>query len=121
MACDILNRAGRGVGADSRGAVRANDAMTDDEIIDDDEAFQFDAGPVTAERRNRGFTLSRLAPGTPIARLNPVKGHDGLFDILYGSLSKERWVPFDPFGRTATALAEALRIIVEVSIFRVSA
>ena len=66
--------------------------MTDDEIIDAVEAFRFDAGPLTAERRNRGFTLIHAATGTPIARLDPVKGQDGLFDILYRSLGKERWV-----------------------------
>ena len=106
--------------ADSRDAIRHNGAMTDDEIIDKVEAFQFDAGPVTAERRNRGFTLIHAATGTPGARLNPVKGHDGLFDILYWSLWKERWVCFGPFGRTATTLDEALRIVAEASIFWVS-
>lgn len=78
--------------------------MTNDEIIAEVEAFEFDAGPLTAERRNRGFTLIHAATGTPIARLNPVKGHDGLFDILYWSLWKERWVRFGPFGRTAATL-----------------
>ena len=58
--------------------------------------------------------------GTPIPRLNPVKAHDGLFDILYWSLWKKRWVPLGPFGRTATTLDEALRIIAEASIFWVS-
>jgi hypothetical protein len=84
--------------------------MTDDEIIDVVEAYRLDAGPLTAERRNRGFSLIHLATGTPIARLDPVKGHDGLFDILYWSLGKERWVPF---GRTATTLRGALSIIAE--------
>ena len=95
--------------------------MTDDEIIDAVEAFRFDAGPLTAERRNRGFTLIHAATGTQIARLDPVKGQDGLFDILYRSLGKERWVPFGPFGRTATSLRVALSIIAEASIFWVSA
>jgi hypothetical protein len=106
--------------ADSRRAIPHKDAMTDDEIIDAVEAFEFDAGPVTAERRNRGFTLFHVETGTPIARLRPVKGHDGLFDILYWSLWKERWVHFGPFGRTAAKLDEALRIVAEASIFWVS-
>jgi hypothetical protein len=38
--------------------------MTDDEIIAKVEAFRFDEGPVTAERRNRGFTLIHMATGT---------------------------------------------------------
>lgn len=106
--------------ADNRAAIRHNKAVTDDEIIDAVEAFRFDAGPLTAERRNRGFTLIHAATGTSIARLNPVKGHDRLFDILYWSLWKERWVPFGPFGRTATTLDKALRIVAQASIFWVS-
>ena len=102
---------------DSRLAMRQNGAMTDDEIIFAVEAFRFDAGQLSAERRNRGFTLFHVETGTPIARLRPVKGHDGLFDILYWSLWKERWVHFGPFGRTATTLDEALRIVAEASIF----
>jgi hypothetical protein len=94
--------------------------MTDDEIIAKVEAFRFDEGPVTAERRNRGFTLIHMATGTPIARLNPIKGHDGLFDILYWSLWKERWVPFGLFGGPATKIDEALHIIAKASIFWVS-
>jgi hypothetical protein len=91
--------------------------MTDEEIIAQVETFRFDAGPMTAERRNRGFTLIHVATGSPIARLRPIKGHDDLFDILYWSLWKERRVHFGPFGRTATYLDEALRIVAEASIF----
>jgi hypothetical protein len=94
--------------------------MTDDEIIAKVEAFRFDEGAVTAERRNRGFTLIHMATGTPIARLNPIKGHDGLFDILYWSLWKERWVPFGLFGGPAATIDEALRVIAKASIFWVS-
>ena len=120
MTCGILNQAGQGVGPDRPRAAPHKDGMTDSEIIDAVEAFRFDAGPLTAERRNRGFTLIHLATGTPIARLNPVKGHDELFEILYWSLWKERWVPFRPFGRTATNLNNALRIVAEASILWVS-
>jgi hypothetical protein len=91
--------------------------MTDDEIISAVEAFRFDAGRMTAQRRNRGFTLIHVETGTPIARLNPIKGHDGLFDILYWSLWKERWVPFGLFGRPAATIDEALRVIADASVF----
>jgi hypothetical protein len=74
---------------------------------------------MTAERRNRSFTLIHVATRTPIARLRPFPGEDDQFDILYWSLWKERWVPFGPFGRTVTTLDEALRIIAQASIFRV--
>jgi hypothetical protein len=39
---------------------------------------------------------------------------------VYWSLWKEHWVHFGPFGRTTTTLDEALRIVVEASIFWVS-
>ncbi len=94
--------------------------MTDDEIIDKVEAFAFDAGRLTAERRNRGFTLIHVMTGTPIARLNPIKGHDGLFDILYWSLWKECWVPFGLFGGPAATIDEALRIVAGASVLWVS-
>ena len=91
--------------------------MRDEEIIRRVEAFRFHAGAMTAERRNRGFTLIHVATGIPIARLRKVAGEEAQFDILYWSLCKERWVPFGPFGRTVTTLAQALRIIAEASIF----
>jgi len=90
--------------------------MTDEEIIQLIEKFKFDAGPVAVERRNRGFTLIHAETSVPIARLRPI-GRDDLFDILYWSLWKERWVPFGPFGRTAARIEQAVRIIAEAAIF----
>jgi hypothetical protein len=90
--------------------------MTDDEIIQIIEAFDFAAGPVVAERRNRGFTLIHAETGVPIARLRPF-GRDDLYEILYWSLWKERWARFGPFGRTALPIEQALRLIAEASIF----
>ena len=48
--------------------------MTEDDIIQLIENFTFDAGPVVAERRNRGFTLIHAETGVPIARLRPLGG-----------------------------------------------
>ena len=90
--------------------------MTDEDIIQLIEKFEFYAGPVAVERRNRGFTLIHAQTGVPIARLRPI-GRDDLFDILYWSLRKERWVPFGPFGRTAAHVEQAVRIIAEAAIF----
>jgi hypothetical protein len=90
--------------------------MTDDEIIQLIQAFDFDAGPVVAERRNRRFTLIHAETGVPIARLRPL-GCDDIYEILYWSLWKERWAPFGPFGRTALPIEQALRVIAEASIF----
>ena len=59
--------------------------MTDDDIIQLIENFAFDAGPVVAQRRNRGFTLVHAKTGVPIARLRPL-GRDDLYEILYWSL-----------------------------------
>jgi hypothetical protein len=90
--------------------------MTNDDIIQLIETFDFDAGPVVVERRNRGFTLIHAETGVPIARLRPI-GRDDLVDILYCSLWKERWAPFGPSGRTAAPIEQAVRIIAEVAIF----
>ena len=91
--------------------------MKDQDIIRKVEAFRSGAAAMTAKRSNRGFTLIHAATGIPIARLRPIPSHDDLFDILYWSLRKERWVPFGPFGPTAASLDQALRIIAEASIF----
>src|ERR1019366_7145336 len=101
---------------DSHASIRHNGGMTDDDIIQLIETFDFDAGPVAVERRNRGFTLIHAETGVPIARLRPI-GRDDLVDILYWSLWKERWAPFGPFGRTAAPVEQAVRIIAEASIF----
>ena len=90
--------------------------MTDEEISRFIEAFDFHAGPVVAERRNRGFTLIHAETGIPIGRLRPL-GRDDLYEILYWSLWKERWAPFGPFGRTALPIEQALRLIADASIF----
>jgi len=90
--------------------------MTDDDIIQLIENFAFDAGPVVAERRNRGFTLIHARnrgshrPPAPL-------GRNDLCEILYWSLWKERWAPFGPFGRTALPVEQAVRVIAEASIF----
>jgi hypothetical protein len=97
--------------------IRYDRAMTNADIVRRVEAFRFRAGPITAEERNRGFTLIHAATGIPIARLRKIAGEDDQFDILYWSLRKQRWMPFGPFGRTVTSLDQALRIIAEASIF----
>lgn len=73
-------------------------------------------GPATADEPNNIITLINAETNVPIARLRPI-GRDDLFDILYWSLSTERWVPFDPFGRTAAHVEQAVRIIAEAAIF----
>ncbi len=90
--------------------------MTDDDIIQLIENFAFDAGPVVAQRRNRGFTLIHAETGVPIARLRPL-GRDDLYEIRYWSLRNERWAPFGPFGRTALPAEQAVRLVAEASIF----
>jgi len=90
--------------------------MTDDDIIQLIDTFAFDAGPVVAQRRNRGFTLIHAETGVPIARLRPL-GRDDLYEILYWSLRNERWTPFGPFGRMALPAEQAVRVVAEASIF----
>ena len=101
---------------DSAAPIHNNGVMTDDDIIQLIENFAFDAGPVVAQRRNRGFTLIHAETGVPIARLRPL-GRNDLYEILYWSLWKERWAPFGPFGRTALPVEQAVRVIAEASIF----
>ena len=43
--------------------------------------------------------------------------HDGLFDILYWSLRKERWVPFGLFGGPPATIDQALRAIANAPVF----
>jgi len=103
-----------------KATIRYDRAMTNADIVRRVEAFRFRAGPITAEERNRGFTLIHAATRIPIARLRKIAGEDDQFDILYWlywSLRKQRWMPFGPFGRTVTSLDQALRIIAEASIF----
>jgi len=81
------------------------------------ETFDFDAGPVAVERRNRGLHADFMPkPAFPSLACVPSDADD-LVDILYWSLWKERWMPFGPFGRTAAPVEQAVRIIAEASIF----
>jgi hypothetical protein len=111
-----LNQPGGKSGDDEKATITHDGGMTDEELVQFLETFKFRAGPVAVERRNRGFTLIHAATGAPIARLRPV-GRDELFEILYWSLRKERWVPFGPFGRSAATVNQAAQIIAEASIF----
>jgi len=87
-----------------------------DPIIQRIEGFRCRRGRMHAERRNRGYTLSRAGSGAPVARLCPT-GQDGRFEVLYWSLWKERWTSAGPFGRTVLPLDEALRFIASEDIF----
>ena len=64
---------------DSGARIRDDNVMKDDDIIQRVEAFDFDAGAVAAERRNRSFTLIHAATG---ARLRPL-GRDDLYEIRW--------------------------------------
>jgi hypothetical protein len=89
--------------------------MRDDDIIRRIERYRFPRAPVTAERRNRGYTLIHAATGAPIARLRP-RGGDDQMEIFYWSW-KQRWAPVGPFGGTVAPLDEALHIIAHEPIF----
>jgi hypothetical protein len=47
---------------------------------------------IITERRSRGYTLYDLRSGAQVARFRPT-GTDSRFEVLYGSLWKERWPP----------------------------
>ena len=58
--------------------------MTDD-VAQRIERYQFPRGAVTAQRRNRGYTLSHVLSGALVARLRPT-GDNGRFEVLTGQL-----------------------------------
>jgi len=93
-----------------------NAAVMHDDIIQQIEHFRFRRAHVTAEWRNKGYTLFAVETGRPIARLRPI-GRDALMELFYWSLRKERWRPLGPFGQTIVPLDEALRIIAGEPIF----
>ena len=59
--------------------------MTDD-ILQRIERFRFPRGAVTAERRNRGYTLHHALSGAPVARLRPTGRKDSV-EVLLVSLA----------------------------------
>jgi hypothetical protein len=80
------------------------------------ESFQCRRGSLSAERRNRGYTLYRANAGTPVARLRPT-GQNDQVEVLYWSLWKERWTNAGPLGRTVLPLDDAPRLIASEDIF----
>jgi hypothetical protein len=87
-----------------------------DPIIQRIECFRCARGDLSAERRNRGYTLYRASSGAPVARLRPA-GTTEAFEVLYWSLWKERWVSTGPFGRTVLSIDDALSFIASEDIF----
>jgi hypothetical protein len=87
-----------------------------DPIIQRIEAFRCGRGQLFAERRNRGYTLYHANSGAPVARLRPT-GRDDRVEVLYWSLSVERWKAAGPFGRTVLSLDDALQYIEAEVIF----
>jgi hypothetical protein len=87
-----------------------------DLIVQRIENFRCRRGPLSAERRNRGYTLYHAGSGAPVARLRPT-GQDDRVDVLYWSLWKEKWANAGPFGRTVLPLDDALRFIASEDIF----
>jgi hypothetical protein len=87
-----------------------------DEIVQRIERFHFPRGPVTPERRNRGYTLHHAASGAPVARLRPTGRNDSV-EVFYWSAWKERCTAAGPFGRTVLPIDEALDFIAHEDIF----
>jgi len=81
-----------------------------DPIIQRIESFACRRGPLRAERRNKGYTLTHATSGAPVARLRQT-GREDRVEVLYWSLWKERWTSAGPFGRTVLPLDDALRFI----------
>src|SRR3954453_19691774 len=80
------------------------------------ETYRCRRGPLSAERRNRGYTLYHAGSGAPVARLRPTAQGDRV-EVLHWSLWKEKWTNAGPFGRTVLPLDEALQFIASEDIF----
>lgn len=87
-----------------------------DPIIQRIERFRCVRRQLSAERRNRGYTLYHANSGTQVARLRPT-GRNDRVEVLYWSLWAETWKPAGPFGRTVLPLDEALQFIAAEDIF----
>src|SRR3954469_22513063 len=74
-----------------------------DPIIQSIETYRCRRGPLSAERRNRGYTLYHAGSGAPVARLRPTAQGDRV-EVLHWSLWKEKWTNAGPFGRTVLML-----------------
>jgi len=58
----------------------------------------------------------RHLSGAPVARLRSTGRNDSV-EVLYWSVSKERWAAAGPFGGTVLPLDEALQFIASEDIF----
>jgi hypothetical protein len=87
-----------------------------DPMIERIEAFRCRRGSLTAERRNRGYTLYNSQSSAPVARLRPTD-IEGRFHVLYWSLWKERWVASGPLGPAKLSIDRALEFIAAEDIF----
>ena len=82
-----------------------------DPIIQRIETFRCARGPLTAEKRNRGYTLYHAVSGQPVARLRFIPGKDDRVQVLYWSHWKEQWSQAGPLGRAALTIDRALELI----------
>ena len=87
-----------------------------DPIIRSIESFRCRRGRLSAERRNRGYTLYYAGSSAAVARLRPT-GQDDRVEVLYWSLWKEKRTRAGPFGSTVLPLDDALRFIESEDIF----
>lgn len=78
-------------------------------------AARFDR--LDVDKARGGYTLRDRRSGEPVARLRPV-AENGHFELLYWSLTKERWSTFGPLGRMHLTLNEAYEIIAGDPVFR---
>jgi hypothetical protein len=74
---------------------------------------------LSAERRNRGYTICEASSGASVARLRPTKNKDH-YEVLYWSLWRDRWASAGPSGHTILSIDDALRFIAREDIFWVA-
>ncbi len=90
--------------------------VMNDPIIQQIEAFRCRRASLTAERRNRGYTLYNARSGAAVTRLRTTD-IEGRFHVLYWSLWKERWIASGPLGPAKLSIDRALEFIAAEDIF----
>ncbi len=90
--------------------------MTDADPIDAAIGAMFPDCAITKSRG--GYTLADPRSDTPLARIRPIQKSDR-FELLYWSMTTERWRTFGDFGRLSLTLDRVHEIFRAEPIFHI--
>jgi hypothetical protein len=91
-------------------------AATHDPILQRIKHFRCPRGALFAQRRDRGYTLRDTGYGAPVERPRP-SGGDDTFEVLCGSLWKQRRASTGRFAHSTRSIDDALQFIAPEDIF----